>query len=152
MIRQTAIASRLAGCLLMTTALVAGGCLQGSEYRRPAVETPVDWGGMAGPLVSAVSNKVPEAEWWRSFRNEELTRFIERALTQNHDVRRAVSRVLEGRASVTTAGAGLYPQLNVQGGPPTCAGNWTSGDGSGGGWRPPPPKPEPSSMTPAPWH
>ncbi len=115
MIRQTAIASRLAGCLLMTTALVAGGCLQGSEYRRPAVETPVDWGGMAGPLVSAVSNKVPEAEWWRSFRNEELTRFIERALTQNHDVRRAVSRVLEGRASVTTAGAGLYPQLNVQG-------------------------------------
>ena len=59
---------------------------------------------------------MPEADWWRSFHNQEFTQFIERALAQNHDVRReVVSRVLEGRAPVTTAGAGLYPQLNVQG-------------------------------------
>ncbi|MFO0765201.1 MAG: efflux transporter outer membrane subunit [Nitrospiraceae bacterium] len=51
----------------------------------------------------------------RAFRNEDLTGFIEQALASNHDVRRAVSRLVEGRASVTTAGAGLYPQINVQG-------------------------------------
>src|SRR5574340_620214 len=83
-------------------------------YRRPPVETPTDWSRMtAGPPAAA--DKMPEADWWRSFHNQELTQFIEQALVQNHDVRRAVSRVLEGRASVTTAGAGLYPQLNVQG-------------------------------------
>lgn len=92
------------------------GCLQGSDYRRPPIETPTDWSRMAaGSPAAGNSDKIPEADWWRSFHNQELTEFIERALDQNHDVRRAVSRVLEGRASVTTAGAGLYPQLNVQG-------------------------------------
>jgi NodT family efflux transporter outer membrane factor (OMF) lipoprotein len=93
----------------------ASGCLQGPDYRRPPIETPADWTSMAsGSPAAGASDKIPEADWWRSFHNQELTQFVERALDQNHDVRRAVSRVLEGRASVTTAGAGLYPQLNVQ--------------------------------------
>ena len=92
------------------------GCVQGPDYHRPPVEIPADWTGMAaGSLAEGRSETVPEAGWWQSFHNWELTQFIERALAQNHDVRRAVSRVLEGRASITTAGAGRYPQLNVQG-------------------------------------
>lgn len=92
------------------------GCLQGSEYRRPAVDTPADWSRMAqGSPMASDGSLEPEAQWWRAFRNEELTGFIEQALASNHDVRRAVSRLVEGRASVTTAGAGLYPQINVQG-------------------------------------
>lgn len=105
--------SPLAALVMMASIM---GCVQGHDYRRPPVETPVDWGGMAaGSLAATGSDALPEADWWRSFRNDELTQLVERALQQNHDVRRAVSRVLEGRASVTTAGAGLYPQLNVQG-------------------------------------
>ncbi|MBA2485215.1 MAG: TolC family protein [Nitrospira sp.] len=69
----------------------------------------------SGHSTTVASDKMPEADWWQAFHNQELTQFIERALSRNHDVRRAVSRVLEGRAAVTTAGAGLYPQLNVQG-------------------------------------
>ncbi|MGZ9158830.1 MAG: efflux transporter outer membrane subunit, partial [Nitrospira sp.] len=77
---------------------------------------PADWTSMAsGSLAAGGSDTMPEADWWQAFHNRELTQFIERALAQNHDVRRAVSRVFEGRASITTAGAGLYPQLNVQG-------------------------------------
>ena len=92
------------------------GCVQGPDYHRPPVETPADWTRMAsGSLAAGGSDTMPEPDWWQAFHNRELTQFIERALAQNHDVRRAVSRVLEGRASITTAGAGLYPQLNVQG-------------------------------------
>ncbi len=69
----------------------------------------------SGHSTTVASDKMPEADWWQAFHNQELAQFIERALSRNHDVRRAVSRVLEGRAAVTTAGAGLYPQLNVQG-------------------------------------
>ena len=105
-------ASALLGVLVISIT----GCLQGQPYARPAIETPADWSRMAsGPLAAGASDKTPEADWWQAFQNQELTQFIERALAQNHDVRRAVSRVVEGRASVTTAGAGLYPQLNVQG-------------------------------------
>ncbi|QOJ36364.1 MAG: efflux transporter outer membrane subunit [Nitrospira sp.] len=91
--------------------LSATGCLQGADYHRP----PVDWSRMAPGSLGAHVDGMPEAEWWRAFQNEELTRFIGQALTRNHDVRRTISRVLEGRASVMTAKAGLYPQVNVQG-------------------------------------
>jgi NodT family efflux transporter outer membrane factor (OMF) lipoprotein len=108
--------TRTIPALLGILALFAAGCLQGPNYHRPPIETPADWTRMAsGPLVSGTSGKTPEADWWQAFQNRELTQFIEQALAQNHDVRRAASRVIEGRASVITAGAGLYPQLNVQG-------------------------------------
>ncbi|HRA97476.1 MAG TPA: TolC family protein, partial [Nitrospira sp.] len=106
----------VAAAICVVLGLSSTGCLQGQNYHRPPVDTPADWTRMAsGPLAAGSSDKVPEADWWQAFHNQELTQFIERALAQNHDIRRAVSRVLEGRASVTTAGAGLYPQLNVQG-------------------------------------
>lgn len=107
--------SQIASAVFMTLTMSLTGCLQGNTYTRPSVETPADWTHVAsGPLVTGASEKTPDADWWTAFRNEELTQFVERALAHNHDVRRAVSRVIEGRASVTTAGAGLYPQVNVQ--------------------------------------
>ena len=58
------------------------GCLQGQSYTRPPIETPTDWSHMAsGPLIADASGTTPEADWWRAFRNEELTQFVERALT-----------------------------------------------------------------------
>ncbi len=104
-----------AATVLVMLALALTGCLQGKAYTRPAIDTPADWTHVAsGPLAAGTSTQTPDADWWKAFRNEELTTFVERALARNHDVRRAVSRVMEGRASVTTAGAGLYPQINVQ--------------------------------------
>lgn len=98
----------------VATAMALSACVQGQDYKRPAVQVPDEWSGFAetaGP--AAQSGRRPDAEWWKAFQNEELTGLIEKALQQNHDVKRAVSRVLEGRASVMSASAGLYPQLNL---------------------------------------
>ncbi len=104
---------------LVTFAPVIDGCVQGTSYQRPPVDVPSDWDKLAGgePQAEAPisSGKQLDADWWRAFQNDELTNLIGQALQQNHDVRRAVSRVMEGRASVLSAGAGLYPQVNVQG-------------------------------------
>lgn len=98
--------------------LALTGCVQGDNYQRPRVEVPAEWDTFAPGYRPAdlpiAPEKLPEAEWWRAFQNDELTDLIEQAMQQNHDVRRAVSRVIEGRASVLSAGAGLYPQLNLQ--------------------------------------
>lgn len=100
---------------LVMPVITLTSCIQGPAYTRPPVDTPSAWAHVAsGPLVTGASDTTPDADWWRAFRNDELTAFVERALARNHDVRRAISRVIEGRASVTTAGAGLYPQINVQ--------------------------------------
>jgi multidrug efflux system outer membrane protein len=99
-----------------TWALAA--CVQGPNYQRPEVALPSGWNeitkGETTPGLAVSTSRLPETDWWQAFQNDELTNLIEQALQQNHDVRRAVSRVVEGRASVVSAGASLYPQVNLQ--------------------------------------
>jgi NodT family efflux transporter outer membrane factor (OMF) lipoprotein len=99
--------------VIIVSGLVLAACLQGQDYRRPPVETPDDWSRMAPVPATVSTDHRPEAAWWKTFQNDELTDLIERALEHNHDVKRAVARILEGRASVLSATAGLFPQLNV---------------------------------------
>ncbi|MGQ0811946.1 MAG: efflux transporter outer membrane subunit [Nitrospiraceae bacterium] len=103
-----------AAIVFLGAAMVLSGCLQGQTYQRPVVAVPANWDNLATGL-SVSTQKLPEANWWQAFRNEELSGLIERALEHNHDVRRAALRVLEGRATVLSASAGLYPQVNLQG-------------------------------------
>ena len=103
----------------LTFILSVGGCMVGPDYQRPEIEVPTDWksldtqGAETGPHV--VTEILPEAEWWEAFENEELSGFIEQALRKNHNVREAAFRVMEGRANILSAGASLYPQLDVNG-------------------------------------
>ena len=91
----------------------------GPDYERPELEVPTDWKSLdsqeseKGPRV--ITEILPEAEWWEAFENEELSWFIEQALRKNHNVREAAFRVMEGRANILSAGASLYPQLDVNG-------------------------------------
>lgn len=96
---------------------LVAGCVQGHDYTRPAVDLPDHFPGQQAPSsagdASGPSTAASGADWWRSFHNDELTGLIEQALDRNHDIKRAVARMLEGRASVMSATAGLYPQLNL---------------------------------------
>jgi NodT family efflux transporter outer membrane factor (OMF) lipoprotein len=87
--------------------------VQGQSYQRPQIETPDNWSRLTPGATAIVTDRQPEMEWWKAFQNEELSGLIERALQQNHDVKRAVARIVEGRASVMSATAGLFPQLNL---------------------------------------
>ncbi len=92
-------------------------CVQGQSYQRPQIETPSNWSRLtSGATATAIAtDRQPETEWWKAFQNDELSDLIERALQHNHDVKRAVARIVEGRASVMSATAGLFPQLNLAG-------------------------------------
>ena len=99
--------------------ILLSGCLLGPEYQKPELEIPKDWGDMSvaeDPSGLPISTEgVPEVSWWQGFGNEELNQLIELALERNHDVREASYRVLEGRALALAAGAGLYPQVDLEG-------------------------------------
>ena len=105
-----------AACGLMSSVT---GCLLGPTYEPPPLAVPAQWQTHAAlPDIKGTSiatDQVPEVEWWRAFDNEELNQLMTAALEKNHDVREAGFRVLEGRAMTTAAGAGLFPQLNVNG-------------------------------------
>ena len=94
-------------------------CLLGPDYHTPDSSVPQNWdtmtmqGDTTGLLVTVGS--VPEVSWWQMFENEELNHLIEQALERNHDLRQASFRVLEARALAKGAGAGLYPNVSVDG-------------------------------------
>ncbi|MDH5428614.1 MAG: efflux transporter outer membrane subunit [Nitrospirota bacterium] len=110
------------GIKVLTIVIMVGvtqGCLLGPDFQRPDSLVPQDWKTMtmAGETASlSVSvGSVPEVAWWQVFQNDELNHLIEQAMERNHDVRQAGFRVMEARALAQGAGAGLYPNVSVDG-------------------------------------
>ena len=98
---------------IILAGVILCSCVQGKEYQRPPVDTPDGWAKLSSVPTAVSSDHGPEAAWWKTFQNEELTDLIEQALQHNHTVKEALARILEGRASVMSATAGLFPQLNL---------------------------------------
>jgi NodT family efflux transporter outer membrane factor (OMF) lipoprotein len=98
---------------IIMTVLALYACVQGNNYQRPQTEAPNSWSQLAPIAATVSSDHGSEAAWWKTFQNDELSELIERALQHNHDMKRAVARILEGRASVMSATAGLLPQVNL---------------------------------------
>ncbi len=94
-------------------------CLLGPDYQTPDSRVNSNWSTMTlSGETSALPVSIgsgPEVAWWRVFQSDELNFLIEQALESNHDLRRAGLRVLEARALAKGAGAGLYPNLSVDG-------------------------------------
>lgn len=108
---------RIRSTTLAVMVVYAGlsACVQGANYERPAMDLPSNWSQTGGTVANFSADQHVDPEWWRAFQNDELSGLIEQALQQNHDVKRAVARLLEGRAAVMSASAGGYPQINLQG-------------------------------------
>jgi len=51
--------------------------------------------------------------WWEGFHDEELSRLIEEALSDNVDLQIATARVREARANATVAASALWPTLDL---------------------------------------
>lgn len=76
---------------------------------------------LAPPMtVPAAFSSSGEAEgperWWETFGDPALVELVERALSDNLDIRLAWSRLDQARALAVQAGAGLYPTLGATAG------------------------------------
>jgi multidrug efflux system outer membrane protein len=94
----------LAGLLLP----LAVGCTLGPDYERPPVATPEQWRQAAA--VDATLANVP---WWDLFRDDQLRRLIETALAENRDLKIAIERIEEARATYGFSRADRYPQIDA---------------------------------------
>lgn len=86
------------------------GCAVGPDYQRPAdrVLTP---GGFRGETPAA-TNSLAQLPWRQVFHDDALQALIRTALTNNFDLRVAVTRVEQARASAAQARGQYYPQLD----------------------------------------
>ena len=95
---------------LLTVMLVALGaaCTLGPDYERPPVTTPESWRGAA-----AVDESIANVPWWELFEDPQLAELIRTALAENRDLKIAVERIEEARATYGFSRADLYPQIEA---------------------------------------
>src|SRR6266545_2756148 len=84
---------RISDFLLLTAVtLLFSGCAVGPNYKRPPTHAPAAFAN-AERIVTI--NAQFRADWWRTFDDPLLERFIAQASTNNYDLRRAQARLRE---------------------------------------------------------
>jgi outer membrane protein, multidrug efflux system len=104
---------RSAACAaVLTLVAFAGGCAAlGSNYERPQMKPPPQYGGLGTPAATAES--MADLPWWQVFDDSVLQALIRDGVANNLDLRIASARVLEARALAGIAKSYLYPEVNV---------------------------------------
>ena len=102
--------------------LAVAGCAVGPDYQKPApFWSPASWFGNRQPVVpkrallSQPTADPVDPNWWSVFHDPELTSLEQRVSGNNYDVRTAVVRLAQSRASLGVSRADLFPQLNGNG-------------------------------------
>ncbi len=99
-----------AGLLLAVLVGITGCTAVGPAYEPEPLVLPEAYDA---PLPALFQADTPARPWWERFDDPQLTRLVERGLTQNLDLQAASSRVREARAAAH--GAGAQGELNLEG-------------------------------------
>lgn len=91
--------------LMLSTA----GCSLIPQYRQPQVAMPATWKDGSGVADAATIN----ADWWKNFHSDELNAVMTEALANNLDLKAALARIEESRASLKIARSSLFPFLDA---------------------------------------
>lgn len=94
--------------LLVLASAVLAGCSVGPSYEAPEISVPPRF-TRGAPGAEDISR------WWTQLGDPALDGLVERALANNHDVKRAVARLREGRNLRGAAIADFLPDLDGSG-------------------------------------
>ena len=98
---------------VLAVSAVLAACAVGPDYRQPETKSP-DQFVSTDPAQFATANV--EADFWKSFGDEQLNGLIEEALTANHDIRIALASLREARAIRGEARLDFAPTVTASGG------------------------------------
>jgi multidrug efflux system outer membrane protein len=87
------------------------GCAVGPDFTEPVVQTPE-----AYRTGHACRTLLTDLKWWSLFDDPLLIDLVTEALTNNRDVKIAVSRIEQARAALGFTRADQYPRVDVEAG------------------------------------
>ena len=96
--------------LLIGIVCFSTACTVGPNYRRPSIATPQTFRA-PDPLPPGQANSFADLKWFEVFKDEQLQALIRRALERNYDLRDAVARVEEARASLGITRSYQFPNF-----------------------------------------
>ncbi len=95
-------------CCLAAAGVLLAGCSMFTPEIRP--QTPIALPEHYNPLYTDADPG--PGKWWQAFGSKELNALVDRALSDNFDVKTALSKVRQAEASARKAGADLSPSLD----------------------------------------
>jgi len=96
---------------IVTVMATGAGCSVRRPYEAPVPNAPAAWSADVPQPADAESL----SRWWETFGDEPLTALVRRAVTGNLDVRTAISRVREARATMRSTRTQLQPTVDASG-------------------------------------
>src|ERR1700691_4878432 len=90
--------------------LALAGCKVGPNYKRPTLDVPDQYRGLAPGL--GPSGNFAEMKWQSVFTDQVLQDLIKEALTNNYDIRIAASSILQAQASLGVTRSNQLPSLS----------------------------------------
>lgn len=117
-----------AGMPLVLSSLLFAGCSLAPKYTRPGTILPLvfkEAGSTSGGSIKAdsdetpwttarPSDQMPRGQWWTVFNDPQLNTLEEQALNANQNLKAAMARVNEARASQLTARSDLLPTIGAR--------------------------------------
>jgi multidrug efflux pump len=100
--------------LLAVSSAKAGILTVGPDYHQPSNSTPADYKAeeLGAWKQGRPLDNVPKGTWWRVFDDAKLNELESRALASNQDLKAAVARVDQSRATARVARSEFLPSLN----------------------------------------
>lgn len=97
----------------VATVLLLSGCQIWPDYLRPKVDVPAQYvePGQQNATENLVANN-----WWTLYQDQELNTLVDKALSNNKDIKIAVARIDEADAALREVGGFLYPQIDLNSG------------------------------------
>jgi outer membrane protein, multidrug efflux system len=129
MMMRSSTQTKLVAVLL--PAMLLSGCLVGPNYQRPKVSAPPVYRGVEGAAQQA---SIADLPWWEVFKDETLKGLVQTSLTNNYDLRIAVTRIEQARQISLQARAQYFPSVGynstISGGKNEFAGSLAPNGGS----------------------
>jgi multidrug efflux system outer membrane protein len=100
--------------LLILFAGLSAGCAVGPNYQRPLVTVPPSFRAPA-TLPPDQAASFADLKWFEVFKDAQLQELIRTALERNYDLRDAVARVEEARASLGITRSNQFPNFGAGG-------------------------------------
>ncbi|RJP47100.1 MAG: efflux transporter outer membrane subunit [Desulfobacteraceae bacterium] len=100
--------------IVLTVLALAGCAAVGPDYFPPRMEVPAELAGEVKLTAFDVAVEADDpARWWTAFDDPVLTEIIERAVSENQDMKKALARLNEARARRGLRRAEFYPGLDA---------------------------------------
>jgi outer membrane protein, multidrug efflux system len=98
---------------LLSLIVSLSSCMVGPDYKTPEVADSIKISNIVYPDVRFEQTDL--SHWWTIFNDEQLSTLISRGEEKNLDIRIAIARVKEARATLGIQSSDLYPAVDASG-------------------------------------